>query len=193
MNNREMITKQQVDDILHVLEDTIENGPWQKSNFLTAVGRNLQDIRTNFAELAEKTYGKGRNYGHSTRQMAMERNMKEIFISLYSVDVELSSWERILTNLPKQNVFRPIYAAEEDVQLLIKSKEKKINEAYVSVYIGQDDVINMDSTKVIVDKLGKSLLSLKGKAVQISNYHYFVYDGVHYKFIDGRLVKKHKD
>lgn len=190
MTEKDTLTPQQIDDILHILDDTIQKGPWDQSNFLKAVGKNISDIRTNFASHVKASHEDTEYNQQLASQAALRSGMKEVYVSLYSVDASLASWERIVINLPKQNISRPIYHNEEDVQSLIKSKEKRLNEAYIAMYINESDIITMDSTKVIVDKFGKPLLTLKGNALRLDNIHYFVHDGVMYQFSDGQLVKK---
>lgn len=38
-------------------------------------------------------------------------------------------------------ISRPIYAEEEQVKALLKTKENKQNEAYVAIYINSTDII----------------------------------------------------
>ena len=104
--------------------------------------------------------------------------------------MNLQAWERIITNLPKQMLSRPIYALEEDVNNFIKTKENKNNEAYVSFYINPLDILTLATEKMHLDKLGKPLLTLKDNALILENIERFVHVTGEYQFVKGRLIKK---
>ena len=72
----------------------------------------------------------------------------------------------------------------------IKTKENKVNEAYVSMYINQSDILEMSVDKAHVDKLGKPLLSFKNKSLSLENINNFVHLSDTYQFYHGRLEKK---
>jgi len=99
------------------------------------------------------------------------------------------TWERIIANLPKQMISRPIYANEKDVKDIIKTKVNKTNEAYVSMYVNQTDILFTEAEKTPKDKLGKALLSLKNKSLILDNVNRFVHESGVYKLTHARLVK----
>ena len=101
----------------------------------------------------------------------------------------MRSWERIIANLPHQIIARPIYADETDVKSIIKTKDNKNNEAYVSIYVSQNDILTLDADKVPVDKLGKQLLTLKNTAIKLDNIHFFCYQSNLYQYVRGHLIK----
>lgn len=112
--------------ILKALDYAIQNGPWDKSNFLRSIGNRLIGIRDNFAKkISARSQAQIRADTHLANRLALRSGQQEVFVSLYSSDgSNLQSWERIIANLPRQMISRPIYANEEQVQALIKSKEK---------------------------------------------------------------------
>jgi len=174
--------------ILKALDDALEKGPWNESNFLRVIGKNLKDIRDNFAREMETDAG---GQGADKQGGRLERSgQKEVFISLYSSEgSEIHSWERILANLPRQIISRPVYAEEEDVKFLIKSKENKYNEAYVAIFINESDLLQLSSDKIPMDKFGKQLMALKDRAVQLENITRFVHISGDYSFSKGHLHK----
>lgn len=174
-------------NVLNALDEALATGPWSESNFLKIIQKNLQDIRNEFASAIEIKEDMIVDPGLAEARF---KDLKEVYISLYSSDgAELSSWERIINNLPRQLISRPIYAAEEDIKYLIRSKENKINEAYVAIYINEQDILNLSADKVMKDKFGKLLLNLKDKTLNLNNISRFVhYSGV-YSFQKGRLKK----
>ena len=188
---KDELTEQQTDDILMALDEAIENGPWDESNFLRVIGKDLREIRDGFVEqLNAPGQEKSRLASHLANRIALRCGQQEIFIALYSFDgSNIQSWERILMNLPKQMISRPIYANEEDVKAIIKTKENKNNEAYVSMYISQNDILALSPDKTPLDKLGKSLLSLKDKSLSLDNINFFVHQTGTYQYKQGRLIK----
>lgn len=185
---KDKLNDNQVEAILKALDEAIETGPWEESNFLRVIGKNLRQIRENFVALVN-------NQGPTAKLSASlskeaRTGHQEVFISLYSSEGNnLQSWERILANLPRQMISRPIYDNEEGVQQLIKSKENKINEAYVVAYINQSDILMMAADKIPLDKFGKPLLSLKDRSLLLDNIIRFVHFSGTYHYAKGRLVK----
>ena len=94
-------------------------------------------------------------------------------------------------NLPKQIISRPIYANEEDIKALIRTKVNKVNEAYVSIYIHQSDILFLSPDKTPLDKLEKPLLTLKNKSISLENINLFVHGSSTYHYRQGRLVENH--
>jgi intracellular multiplication protein IcmQ len=189
---KEKLTEQQTNDILEALNDAISNGPWDDSNFLRAIGKNLREIRDNFSNQLTTVRGieKAKIESHLPNRVTLGVGQQEVFIALYSSEGHrLQSWERILANLPRHTVSRPIYSEEEAVKCFIKSKPNKINEAYVAVYINQSGILTVDSDKVPLDKFGKPLMSLKNGSLSLENITRFVHMSGVYHYIKGRLVQ----
>ncbi|CDZ76913.1 Dot/Icm secretion system protein IcmQ [Legionella massiliensis] len=189
MNDK--LTKQQTDAILQALDKAITTGPWEKSNFLRVIGKNLQDIRNNFANLLSGGQEAKQLETSAQESRALQRaSQLEVFIALYASDgSNLQSWERILANLPRQLISRPVYSEEINVENLIKSKENKVNEAYVAVYILQTDILTLPSDKIPVDKFGKPLLTIKDRSLNLDNISRFVHLSGTYNYQKGRLIK----
>lgn len=189
MNTR--LSNEQNDAILKALNEAIQTGPWQKSNFLKVIGKNLTEIRDNFINLLGTRHPHSlKTDSHIANRIALRSGQQEVFISLYSADgLNIQSWERIVANLPNQIISRPIYADEEDIKAVLRIKEHKQNEAYVAIYINQSDIISLSSDKASVDKLGKSLLALKTKIIKLDNISRFVHMSGVYRLKHNRLVK----
>lgn len=189
MKNR--LSDQQNEMVLKALNDAIENGPWDKSNFLKVIGKNLIEIRDDFLnQLGTGSQAQLKAETHLANRMALRRGQKEIYISLYSSDgANLQSWEKIVVNLPRQMISRPIYADEADVIAILKTKENKVNEAYLAIYINQDDILSLSADKSSVDKLGTLLLSLKDKSLDLDNVSRFVHESGVYQLERGKLIK----
>ena len=188
---KDKLSENQADSILKALDNAIAQGPWDESNFHRVIGKNLREIRDNFTNQANASTNEHVKMAETiANRLALRSGQQEIFIALYSSDgSNMLSWERILGNLPRQMISRPIYAQERDVKDIIKTKENKINEAYVSIFVGAEDLLQVDADKVPIDKLGKQLLSLKDKSLRLDNISRFVHHTGVYKFVNGRLVR----
>lgn len=187
---KDELTEQQVEAILDALNEAIETGPWEESNFLRVIGKNLRQIRDNFISETGIIDQGVESSSESQGAYTLKAGQQEIFISLYSSDgSNMQAWERILANLPKQMISRPIYEHENSVNYLIKSKENKINEAYVAVVINQSDLLTMPSDRTPIDKFGKPLLTIKDRALSLDNIKRFIHFSGEYYYQKGRLIK----
>ncbi|WED43620.1 Dot/Icm secretion system protein IcmQ [Legionella cardiaca] len=185
-------TEEQAQAILKALDEAIEQGPWEESNFLRVIGKNLREIRQNFANYLgnDSSADKIKTEAKGVNRKVQREGEQEVFIGLYSTEGNsIQAWERILANLPRQMISRPIYINEQDVRNLIKSKEKKINEAYLAIYINQGDILQMPPDKALTDRFGRPLLALKDKTLNLDNVIRFVHLSGTYHYVKGRLVK----
>jgi intracellular multiplication protein IcmQ len=188
---KDQLSDEQNEAILKALNDAIEKGPWEQSTFLRVIGKNLIEIRDDFLkQLGAGSQSQLKAESHLANRIALRSGQQEVFVSLYSSDgTNIQSWERIVSNLPRQMISRPIYADEEDVKAVLKTKENKQNEAYVAIYINQSDILPLAQDKASVDKLGKVLLSLKDKSLNLDNISRFVHLSGVYRYASGHLVK----
>jgi intracellular multiplication protein IcmQ len=187
----EKLTDEQCAEILEALNKAIEEGPWDRSNILRMIGKNLTQVRDDFLGLlGASTPAQKMEETRLAKQKAVRGNQQEIYISLYCFDgANLQSWERIVANLPNQMISRPIYAAEDQIKEILKLKENKTNEAYVGIYINKEDLLSLHPDKILKDKLGNSLLSIKDKTLFLDNISRFVHITGTYQLEKGRLVK----
>lgn len=188
----DQLSEEEAQALLKELNDLIETGPWEKSNFLRVIGKNISDMRD---KVASKVGGLSKTQikaeATTARQTALRSTQQEIFVSLYSAKgSDMSTWERIVTSLPRQMISRPIYALEEDVKTLIKHKENTMNEAYVAIYVNPSDILVLSTDKTLKDKFGKELLNLKDRSLLLDNISRFVHTTGVYQLDRGRLIKQ---
>lgn len=183
--------KQKAEKLLKALDEAIANGSWDETNFILIIGKKLRVMRdTLAAQLKKIDEEPTSSASFLARQMAMQSTLKQVFVGLYSLDgVSLQAWERIIANLRRQMVSRPVYENETDIQAVIKTKEKKINEAYVSIYVDPNSILDLGSDKIPVDKLGKPMLILKDNTINLENIDYFMHLTGKYRYIRGKLIK----
>ena len=189
MNNDDL-SKQKIALVLKTLDQAIHDDIWRKSNFLQVIGRKLSEIRSDFIrEVDESLEQQSKLATTLSNRLALKTNQVEVFVSLYTFEgTKLSAWERILINLPRQMISRPIYSSEDDVKANIRSKENKINEAFVSIHVNPSDILPMAADKIPRDKSGKTLMVLKDNSLSLNNVNYFWHEGRRYQWVKGQLV-----
>lgn len=188
----EKSTKEQVEAVLQALNKALEVGPWKETTFLRVIGKNLQKIRDDLQnQLNPTTTVESKKSANLLDRVAARSGQKEIFISLYAAGGDtIQIWERLIANLPKQVISRPIYANEEDVREHIRFKANNMNEAYISIFIKNEDILDVPSEKIPKDRFGKPLLILKDKSIELENISRFVHAFGVYSYHKGRLTKK---
>lgn len=188
---KDKLTDEQCESIIKTLRGIIDTGPWDKSSFLSVVGKNLRQILDAFSvELGAPTVLQQQAELRMASKTARELGMIEVYVSLYSSSGnDMLSWERILASLPRQIISRPIYREEGDVKNAIRTKEHTVNEAYVAVLIQPDDILAMPPDKVAKDRYGVELLSLKDRSIQLDFVNRFVHQNSTYAYERGHLKK----
>lgn len=178
-------------EFLAALDRAIASGSWDETNFVLIIGKKLKEMRNNLEKDIKKAEEDPEfSSDQLAKNLAMQNSLKEIFVSLYSIEgAKLSSWEQIIVNLRRQMVSRPVYATEAEVIAFIKTKENKINEAYVSIFIKEEDILQIQSDKIQFDKLGQPMLVLKDNAISLDCINYFVHLTGKYRYSRGRLLK----
>lgn len=188
----EELSGEQVQAILDAIDEAIAKGPWEESNFLRLFGKSLREIRNKLAE--EQSRGSLESTTTTIAKQAyndlIRSHQRLVYIALYSSEGNnLSSWERIIANISRQVLSRPVYADEQDVIYLLKSKENQMNEAYVAIYVNKEDVLSLPADKVAVDKFGKALITLKDRTLSLDNISFFFHNQHRYKYVKGHLIK----
>ncbi len=122
----------------------------------------------------------------------LRENEMAVHVHLYNAKgIVLSSWYNMLT----PNVFfeysvnRPIYAERLQIENLLKSKNNKIQHAYLIVAVNAVDILQSDSG--LKDSLGCSLIKIKEGSLSFDRLLAFVYNDQEYILNEkGELIKK---
>ncbi|MDF1684129.1 MAG: Dot/Icm secretion system protein IcmQ [Legionellaceae bacterium] len=185
------LSEKQVNAVLTSLRELLERGPWSNSAFLRVLGKKLQKGHDDFAERAGRAEQANLHKAteHQKTQEPSE-TQQEVFIALYASDGgNLESWEKILINLPKQAISRPVYAEKDAIQRVFKQRRNHLNEAYVVMYVARDAILPTPIDKTPKDRFGTELLTLKNKALRLENMIRFVHATGVYMYKKGRLIK----
>ncbi len=177
--------------MLETLNNTLDLGPWNEGSFVVMIGKKIQVLRDDLAaQISKYEETESSSAEYLAHRAHLSASHKIVYVSLYSSEgVSIGSWEKIIANLPRQIVSRPVYEQEADVQNIIKTKEKKINEAYAAFYVDAAAILNVGADKTITDKLGKPMLVLKDNAIVLEHIEYFVHLSGKYQYSKGRLTQ----
>lgn len=181
------LSSEQIAKLKETFEDMLDNGPWDQTNFLKVIGKKIESLRDEFlAYLNEKTLEETKERFTVTKL----RGHKQIYISLYTASGDkIKSWERLLANLPRQTTSRAIYEEEDHVKAIMRSKTDPSKDAYIAVFVNQDDLLHVADEKIPKDKLGNKLLTLKDRTLNLENVSRFVHVSGIYDYVNGRLIK----
>jgi intracellular multiplication protein IcmQ len=177
---------------LRTLDETIQQGPWEDSLFLRGIGKKLREIREKYvtdlgiADILAETS----TLITTAPQTSLDTESIEVYVTLYQAEGNnLRKWTTIVAAIAQLSITRPVYASEEDVISAIRTKDYKVNDAYVAVKVGKGDILKPVEGKAPVDRYGHELLVLRENAIRLENVTRFVHLSGQYQFTRGALIK----
>ncbi len=178
-------------ELIEILQNLLASGNWDASLFLRAAHKKLQAIAEEASALSEQLEQKAATSHEEKHKARIEQGYIKIYVSIYQSDpYNLIRWENTLKSIREYSINRPIYRYEEYIQEAIRSKLGSANEAYVVIYLKETDIIQPYAGKLIQDKWGHELLTLRDGSLLTSNIIEFVHQGRRYKFKNGKLILK---
>lgn len=177
--------------IVEILHNLLETGNWEASLFLRTAHKRLQAFYDQALAL-EKQFEKEVSESHDqVHKMKMQQGYVKVYVSIYQSDpYNLIKWENTLKSIKEYSINRPIYRSEEYIEEMIRSKHGSPNEAYVVIYIPGTDIIPAYAGKLIADRWGHELLTLRDNSLRPENIAEFVHQGRRYIFSEGKLLLK---
>lgn len=176
---------QTIQDALHRL---VASPHFSNSTFLRLLHQQIQKLSEEFDSTMQEVYSLQEE---KTEQVKKDYVNKElVYISIYCSDgLNIDSWKRVVENLPKQYISRPIYINERNVQKAVKAKPQLMNEGYVAIYVEKQAINQPEKPDFpLTDKWGHPLLSLKDRAIDLQNVEYFWHDSKHYLLTSKGLI-----
>jgi intracellular multiplication protein IcmQ len=186
MSSKTIVSLEQAKIIQEALHRLANSPNFSHSTFLKIVQQQIQKISDEFDETIEQTY---LSDNQAVQEVLDDPNKQAVFISVYCSDgSKIDAWQRVITNLPKQYISRPIYLREQDAQKALKAKAQFLNEAYVSVLVDKKNIFSTENDLFnLHDKFGSQLLTLKDRSIELSNIVFFWHNSKQYSFKDGNL------
>lgn len=183
-----LLSKQQQVAIIKELTVAADNSVWSKSKFLTVMGKKITILRDEFKKLTTPNttiYMEKKN-----QNIVSAVSMTTIYISLYcSKGAPINNWLAILAALPAQLVSRPIYLEEAQIVDFLRSRPNKDNEAYITVEIPSNSLVQLVQDKIPLDKLGHQLATIKGRPLNKYFTGTFMHVTGKYRYADCKLTK----
>lgn len=174
--------------IKKILDDGIENGPWQANLFLKGVKKKLEELCDQFAKEVGIDQLKHEALNDS---LATNVSTAEIYISLYqSQGSNIHKWQEVITSLVRYSMGRPIYKSEEDVRAATHLSDRNPNNAYVVLKVNSDAILPDSLEQPRFDREGRKLIGLREGAITLRNIVCLVHSTGHYKLVGNYLVKQ---
>jgi intracellular multiplication protein IcmQ len=176
--------RETAEKVYKALQQAVEQGPWQATTLLKAVGKELKSLQDRFQALLVT------QDPPSSATSTKPCTTTEVFISLYQAQGEnLSTWQNLLTNLSKLWFNRPVYQKESDARTFLNRNSRTLQHAYVAITVNLEDILEIHDNHS-VDRLGLPLITLKETAVKPENIIKFVHGSGEYKWLHNFLVKE---
>lgn len=182
--------------LLAILDELIENPCWDKSLFLKATSKELSDFHNKLSEslvlelpkVASEEQQDGKKTTESTA--TIPEGKQEVYVGLYQNEgMKLANWEKSLELLIKNSSSRPIYAQEVKAKDMLVKQGNNPNLAYIAILVDKDAVVAVPE-KLITDRFGHELLTLREDALRLDNIRRFNHvSGVYKLDKKNRLVK----
>lgn len=176
--------------ILKALNEAIENGPWDVTVFFQAMRNKLVEIRDRFKQDVNlEDINDSSMAGTLFGRIAKRSGITEVYVLLYNADgTNLAKWENILRTISTHTVSRPIYNLEKNARSALRAAVTKPNEAYISVFIPEEDIMPTQSGRIAHDRYGHEILNLKEGAIKAENIHQFIHVSGRYDYDNNKLV-----
>ena len=124
-------------------------------------------------------------------RVAKRSGLAEVYIVLYNNDgTNLIRWESLLRTVAQQAISRPTYRHEKDAKAALRSSVVKSNEAYISMFVYEEDILIPKTAQPPKDRFGNELINLRESAVSSQNIKQFVHVSGVYEYRSERLIRK---
>ena len=178
-------------EVKKILDNGIQEGPWQANLFLKGIKKKLEELRDQF-EVGIGLEQLKQGGGHGNDSLAQGLNhTTEIYISLYqSQGSNIQKWQEVIASLVRYSMGRPIYKDEDDVRAATHLTDRNPNNAYVVLKVNNDAILADSLEQPRVDREGRKLIMLKEGAITLHNIVRLVHASGHYKLVGNFLVKQ---
>lgn len=186
MNTQEYIELR--DKLLASFDEALSKGDWDASLFFRMIGKRLKELRQLIVdEMSVETENSSQNFFNSSFERRTD--LVKVYISIYQAEwSNLDRWRATVKALADYSVSRPVYRDEEHVKALLRAKPDTRREAYVVAFVKPTDILPQSPGRVLADRLGHELLSLKENCIQLDNIVEFVHEDKRYNIRYGDFV-----
>lgn len=178
--------------LISILDKLLSACDWESTLFLRTASKRFRALRDEAQQLLIETTGTALQAQSKLTEFEKAGHIK-VFVSIYQAEgSNLQKWHSTLKALTTYSIGRPVYREEEHIKTAIRAKTDAQREAYVSVFVKEDEIINLPTSHAATDKLGHELIGLKMGAVKAENIIEFVHCQKRYHFSDTSLIYKNE-
>ncbi|MBA2654546.1 MAG: Dot/Icm secretion system protein IcmQ [Gammaproteobacteria bacterium] len=182
--------KEITDKLIELLQDLLASGNWEASLFLRTAHKKYQDLLDQALALSQQIESNHIKYKDEEYQLKIKQGFISVYVSIYQSDpFNMMKWETTLKSIKEYSINRPIYRTQEHIEEMLRSKNSP-NEGYVSILIQPSDIIRPYTGKIIEDRWGHELLTLRENSLVSHNILEFVHHGRRFLFKKGKLLLK---
>lgn len=174
------------DRLVTALDRAINEGQWEGSLFFRNILKRLHEIREYVVvELSDPQQDTEANVEIANAISKQEQGYQKVYIAIYQAQGDrLAGWTNAVSKLSDYYISRPAYQIEDHVREMVNAKRSR-NDAYVAVWVRQEDILGTNKTQ---DRWGHELLTLREGSVKVENIIEFVHDNYRYSLMENKLV-----
>ena len=173
--------------LIDYLQPIIDEPRWQESLLLRNMLSDYQALYSQALQQRDSFANSG--ISSVDRRSLIKDDQVEIFILLYQVNgYDLSRWNTQLEMLLQKNLMRPMYATEEGVNIVLRARLLKTNDAYIVAIIQRDKLLELSQGLRQVDRYDQKLVYLADHALASDSFVEFVHLKNRYPIVNGRIA-----
>lgn len=174
--------------LIAMLDGLLGGCNWESSLFLKTASKKFLALRMEAEQLLLASTAPDVT---QKAVMQVKEGHAKVFISMYQMEGNnLQKWYVTLKSLDEYSISRPVYREEEHIRAMVRAKPDAQREAYVAIFVKNENIINLPPGRIATDKLGNELLTLKTGAVKLDNIIEFVHGEQRYQINETGLVLK---
>lgn len=174
--------------LLEALDNAIKDNIWQQTPLLQTYQKRLQTMRDHFYSSIDYENYMQNNGNHAEQKEQNRTGQLKVYVSMYNSEGEnIDKWYLIIQGLINGSIQRPVYRVEEDLRSLIRAKEVPQNEAYLTVYINNSDILEAEP---ILDQQGVELTQIKQNSIKQENIVELTHTSGSYVIKNNKLMSK---
>ncbi len=182
-------------NLLKIVEKCLARANWDVSLFFQNIGQRIQTMRDKIQDCLTAYEAEIQAADSAEKSHIQKEGMILIYVSLYQSDGDnLRKWAALLDNITRLSIGRPVYRDESAVIHVIRAKAEPKRDAYVAVYVSEDDIIEPLGGIQPRDRAGNELLTVREGTIKPENIFEFVHNNasqiLRYQFKKNKLIPK---
>ncbi len=182
-------------NLLGLIEKCLNNADWSISLFFQGIGNRIRAMRDKIRQCLAETDEDFLSPEAPKAISQAREGMTLVYVSLYQADgLNLRKWATLLDSITKLSIGRPVYLKQSAIEAVIRAKPEPRRDAYVAIYVNDDDIIEPLGGIHPKDRMGNQLLTIREGKVLANNISHFVHNTgsqiIHYEYKNHKLIQK---